>query len=210
MSDSIKKNIQLIIDGLYNNSKLLLETKEIQKLKEYELDILSDNLIHQLYNNLLFFYNKYGKNTIKTEEEKYIYTQIVNILDIIKEYDCDYFSTNDSVKSALIYLIYSFKSSMKINLEIALKIFFSFSDIIENITSEKINKEVDKFEEYIVGTIKFLINNFSADSSEARFDLSFLAKKNNYNEIMNYLTKHKQILPIYLQCFIGYNKKSNQ
>ena len=39
MSDSMKKNIQLIIDGLYNNSKLLLETKEIQNLKEYELDI---------------------------------------------------------------------------------------------------------------------------------------------------------------------------
>lgn len=85
MSD-IKSNdyINLIITYLKDPSKIPQEKMD-EKTKELKIDIFSDNLFENLYHNLLYFYKLHGKANNQSEIEKYFFSEIVNILDIIKE-----------------------------------------------------------------------------------------------------------------------------
>ena len=141
--------------SLKENHKLLDDKTNLIS-EEKELDILSDKLFEQLYNNFRYFYVK-NKTNKKNEEERYIFSELVNILHIIYESDSNCFDEDDFLKSVLIYLIYSFKKPMNINLEIALKIFFEFGNHMNDISTKKIDKHLLKFEEEIIGTLKALV-----------------------------------------------------
>ena len=63
---------------------------------------------------------------------------------------------------------------MNINLEIALKIFFEFDNIMIDISNKKINKDVCQFEIDIIKTIKALIRKCIGD---LEIDLGVFLKK---------------------------------
>ena len=185
------KYVDSIMKGLKYDYKIS-SARSNQTLKECDIDVLSDKLFQQLYNNLLCFYNEYKRDNIDSQEKKYTFSEIVNILDIIHESKPKYFLNCDFLKSVLIYLIYSLKTSMNINLEIALKIFFEFDNIMIDIINKKINKDVCQFEIDIIKTIKALIRKCIGD---LEIDLGVFLKKNNLKDIMTYLVKYNEELP---------------
>ena len=199
------KFVDSIMKGLKHDYKIS-SARNNQVLKECEIDVLSDKLFQQLYNNLLCFYNEHKKDNIHSQEKKYIFLEIVNILDIIYESKPKYFLNCDFLKSVLIYLIYSIKASTNINLEIALKIFFEFDNIMIDISNKKINKDVCQFEIDIIPTIKALIRKCIGD---LEIDLGVFLKKNNLKDIMTYLVKYNEELPFYLKGFIQYYRQDN-
>ena len=95
---------------------------------------------------------------------------------------------------------------MNINLEIALKIFFEFDNIMIDISNKKINKDVCQFEIDIIPTIKVLIRKCIGD---LEIDLGVFLKKNNSKDIMTYLVKYNEELPFYLKGFIQYYRQDN-
>ena len=125
-----KSCISSIMLCLKDNHKLLDDKTHLIS-EEKELDILSDKLFEQLYNNFRYFFVK-NKTDKKNEEERYIFSELVNILHIIYESDSNCFDEDDFLKSVLIYLIYSFKKPMNINIELALKIFSEFLNHMDN------------------------------------------------------------------------------
>ena len=74
--------IKFIISYLKDESKIQ-ESKMKEVKNELELDLLSQSLFGNLYNNLLLYYKLYQKKNIKTDEQKYLFKEILNILEII-------------------------------------------------------------------------------------------------------------------------------
>ena len=199
-NDYIKTIISYLKDESKMTESIINEEKE-----ELGLDLLSENLFANLYHNLLFYYKLYKKQNIKTEEQKYLFNEIVNMLEIIHNSNSITFIYDDHAKVALIYLINSLKYSMIVNPEIVMKIFLGFKDVFANITNEIIENELSNFEKDAIEIINKLNNIYYMDFN---IELDF-SKKNNLNEIITFLTAIRKKLPIYFQGFIKYNRETN-
>ena len=79
-------------------------------LSEYELDLSSKDLFKQIFNNMIYFHIHNENHKIESEEQKYFYSEIINILDIIHESGPSNFLESDFIKSLLIFIIYSFNT----------------------------------------------------------------------------------------------------
>ena len=145
--------IKSIICFLKDESQIT-ESKFNEEKKEFELDLSSESLFENLYHNLLFYYKLYKKQNIKTEEQKYLFKEIVNILEIVYDSNPKDFIYDDQIKAVLIYLINSLKTSINVNLEIVLKIFLGFKEIFSNITNKIIENELLNFEQELIQIIK--------------------------------------------------------
>ena len=201
---SPKEYLNFIINFLKDDSKLP-KTKICEEVKELEIDIFSENMFEQLYNNLLYFYGLHQKKNIGNEVQKYFFSEIINILDIIHETNFDIFFRNNFVKATLIYIIYSLKTPMNVNPEIVLKIFLGFKDIFKKIESKKIDDELSYFEMEIIKIIHQLIIIYYKDSNN---DLG-VSEKNTFFEIIENLQNNLEYIPIYFHGFVDYNELSN-
>lgn len=197
------KYLKLIILYLKNAEKIL-DIKFNEEPQEKDIDIFSKDLFESLYNNLLVFYKKYGKKNISTEEKKYFFSEILNLLEIICETSPDCFFDDEFCKSVLIYLIYSLKEEDNINIQTILKVFLNFENIIDEISSKKFDETVFEFENDIFPTIISLINRYESDFQKKLGDLP---NNKNFHDIMKYLKKEKSNLPFYLKGFLVYKKQ---
>ena len=194
--------LKLIISYLNDESKIT-ESKMNDLTKECELDLVSEKLFENLYHNLMFYYKLYGKKNIKTEEQKYFFTEVANILEIIYASIPKAFIYNDHVKAALIYIINALKTPMAVNPEIVMKIFLGFGDIFSNITNKIIEKELLNFE---IEAIQ-IINKLS-ETYYINFNIKLdLIEKNNLNDIISEMSIFQKNLPIYFLGFIKYNQE---
>ena len=196
--------IRFIISFLKDESKIP-ETKMKEIKMELELDLLSESLMEKLYNNMLLYYKLYQKKNIKTDEQKYLFKEILSILEIIYDSNPITFIQCDQIKAALIYLINSLKTPLTVNPEEVKKIFLDFKDIFPNTTNKIIENELSNFEIEAIKIINKLNEIYYTDFN---IELDF-TKKNNFNEIMAYLTAFQKKLPIYFKGFIKYNKETN-
>ena len=206
MSDvTSNKYTNLIIAYLKDPSKIPKENMDEEK-RELQIDIFSNTLFENLYHNLLYFYKLHGKANNPSEIEKYFFSEIVNILDIIKEEsDSGIIFEKDFVKAVLIYIVYSINISPNVNADLILNMFLGFRDIFEDINNKRIVDELSKFESELIKTINKLEEIYYMDSD---IDLK-IPKVNNFKEIIKYLKNVKKKLPIYFEGFIKYNKESN-
>ena len=196
--------IRFIISFLKDESKIP-ETKMKEIKMELELDLLSESLMEKLYNNMLLYYKLYQRKNIKTDEQKYLFKEILSILEIIYDSNPITFIQCDQIKAALIYLINSLKTPLTVNPEEVKKIFLDFKDIFPNTTNKIIENELSNFEIEAIKIINKLNEIYYTDFN---IELDF-TKKNNFNEIMAYLTAFQKKLPIYFKGFIKYNKETN-
>ena len=196
--------IRFIISFLKDESKIP-ETKMNEIKMELELDLLSESLMEKLYNNMLLYYKLYQRKNIKTDEQKYLFKEILSILEIIYDSNPIIFIQCDQIKAALIYLINSLKTPLTVNPEEVKKIFLDFKDIFPNITNKIIENELSNFEIEAIKIINKLNEIYYTDFN---IELDF-TKKNNFNEIIAYLTAFQKKLPIYFKGFIKYNKETN-
>lgn len=196
--------IRFIISFLKDESKIP-ETKMNEIKMELELDLLSESLMEKLYNNMLLYYKLYQKKNIKTDEQKYLFKEILSILEIIYDSNPITFIQCDQIKAALIYLINSLKTPLTVNPEEVKKIFLDFKDIFPNTTNKIIENELSNFEIEAIKIINKLNEIYYTDFN---IELDF-TKKNNFNEIIAYLTAFQKKLPIYFKGFIKYNKETN-
>ena len=196
--------IRFIISFLKDESKIP-ETKMNEIKMELELDLLSESLMEKLYNNMLLYYKLYQKKNIKTDEQKYLFKEILSILEIIYDSNPITFIQCDQIKAALIYLINSLKTPLTVNPEEVKKIFLDFKDIFPNIANKTIENELSNFETEAIKIINKLNEIYYTDFN---IELDF-TKKNNFNEIIAYLTAFQKKLPIYFKGFIKYNKETN-
>ena len=133
-----KQYISLIIEHLKTYSQIM-EIDDDEELNEKDLDINSGNLFECLYYNLInFIKSNQNNNKVFSDIQKYLISEIVDILEILNEKKPNCFFKYDFVKSILIYLVYSFKTSINLNNENILKIFLSFNDLIESVSHRKI------------------------------------------------------------------------
>ena len=194
--------IKFIISFLKDESKIP-ETQMNEIKMELELDLLSESLMEKLYNNMLLYYKLYQKKNIKTDEQKYLFKEILSILEIIYDSNPITFIQCDQIKAALIYLINSLKTPLIVNPEEVKKIFLDFKDIFPNTTNKIIENELSNFEIEAIKIINKLREIYYTD-----FNIELdLTKKNSFNEIIAYLTAFQKKLPIYFKGFIKEIKK---
>ena len=194
------------IENLDNNNTILIDYNP--DLNEIDLDIQSKHLFKDIYNNLLYYYQLNETKNISSNEQKYFYRALIDIIRIIYESNPDFFYQDDIIKTVLIYLINFFKESMAVNLEIVCKMFFCLQIIIENIESDKIYNKVSQFETKVLVTIKSCLNKFIGDFE---VEIKNLDKLDNFNKIIETLNSLKNIKkPFYLKGFIEYYKKPIQ
>ena len=136
--------IKLIIECLQDDTKLKKEMNN-KELKEVNIDIFSKNLYHQLYWNLLYF-NTLKSETSKTEEQKFLLTEIVELLRIIYKSNSSWFFKSDLLKSLLIFVVYSYKEKIYMSLESIIEMFLNLDCILKFISKKEIENEVLKFE----------------------------------------------------------------
>ena len=197
-----KQYISLIIEHLKTYSQIM-EIDDDEELNEKDLDINSGNLFECLYYNLInFIKSNQNNNKVFSDIQKYLISEIVDILEILNEKKPNCFFKYDFVKSILIYLVYSFKTSINLNNENILKIFLSFNDLIESVSHRKIEKEVENFQSQLVDEIQSLINKYEYEFQK---QIIFQKEKNKYQEIIDSLVEVKADLPFYLIGFIEYN-----
>lgn len=201
---SPKDYINFIIKLLKDDSQIS-RTKISEEEKECEIDIFSENMFEQLYHNLLYFYGLHQKKNIGNEVQKYFFSEIINILDIIQETNSSIFLENNFVKGTLIYIVYFLNTPVAVCPEIVLKIFLGFKDILEQVKYKKIDVELSNFEAEIISTIKQLILIYYKDS-DIYLDI---LKKDNLVEISTYLQKNLKMIPIFFHGFVDYNRQSN-
>ena len=194
------------IENLDNNNTILIDYNP--DLNEIDLDIQSKHLFKDIYNNLLYYYQLNETKNISSNEQKYFYRALIDIIRIIFESNPDFFYQDDIIKTVLIYLINFFKESMAVNLEIVCKMFFCLQIIIENIESDKIYNKESQFETKVLVTIKSCLNKFIGDFE---VEIKNLDKLDNFNKIIETLNSLKNIKkPFYLKGFIEYYKKPIQ
>ena len=201
--NSPKDYINFIISFLKDDSKIP-KNKIREETKEHIIDIFSENLFEQLYHNLLYFYGLHQKKNIGNEVQRYFFSEITNILDIIQEINSDIFLENNYVKATLIYIIYSLNTPININPEIVLKTFLGFMDIFKKIENKKIDAELYDFEEEIISIIKKLIVIYYKDS-DIYLDIS---KKKNLDELETFFQKKLKKMPLFFHGFVHYNDRS--
>ena len=159
--------------------------------------------------NLLYFYSTKKEEEFKStpKEQIFLSKELIELLEIIYEFNYELFFKKDLVKSILIFVVYSYKKTIYMNLESILNIFLNMDDILNRCKSNKvIENEIMQFEENIIPTIKFLINKYSMDFEKT---IQIDDEKPNFNIIINALTEEEQNLPFYLLGFIDYNKQLN-
>ena len=125
---TIDDYIKFIISHPKDESKIQ-ESKMNQVKMELELDLLSQILFENLYNNSLFYYKLYQKKNIKTDEQKYFFKEILSILEIIYDSNPITFINCDLTKAVLIHPVNSLKTPTTVNPEIVIKIFLDFKAI---------------------------------------------------------------------------------
>ena len=86
--------------------------------------IFSKNLYQQLYSNLLYF-NTLKNETSKTEEQKFLLTEIVELLWIIYKSNSRWFFKSDLLKSLLIFVVHSYKEKIYMSLESIIELFLN-------------------------------------------------------------------------------------
>ena len=197
--------ISLILNYLKDESKIP-KISDNEELKEYEIDVFSPNFFANLYHNFIYFYQINKKQYISSEEQKYFFEEVVNMLDIIHGESASDFLEDDFLKSILIYLVYSLKETRIDNIEFVLKIFFNLVNFLPLENNNRINDEITKFENDIIETIQKLIKKFIYDFG---VDLKISEVSNKYKDIMEYLKYldrklKKEKLPLYLKGFIKY------
>ena len=199
MSDTTEniEFFQKIVD-LFN--KIISPKTELnfENLNEVELIQGSDNFFKDLFNNLLYFHKLNNKIIKMTKEDKFFFTEILEILYLIEEDNQEEFLSDQMVQSTLIYLVYSFKEPMNLSYEIIINIFWQFKDSLLYIKSKIIQSEKDKFENDLVNIMHKLIGKYIADHE---INLKFLLKKSKLSDIIKGLRNHD--LPLYLN---GYKK----
>ena len=90
--------IKFIISFLKDESKIP-ESKMNEVKMELELDLLSESLMENLYNNMLLYYKLYQRKNIKTDEQKYLFKEILSILEIIYDSNPITFIQCDQIKA---------------------------------------------------------------------------------------------------------------
>ena len=155
------KEIFSFLNDIEKNSNITLPNIEC---KENEINLSSQSLFKELYSNLILYYKINNKSKIETNEQKYFYSALFDVLNIIYNSKSDIFYLNPEIKLTLIYLIDFFKEEKIINLEILCKIFFSLKDIIENLTINKIDAKVFEFETNLYETIKICFDNYVSEN----------------------------------------------
>ena len=198
------KEIFSFLNDIEKNSNITLPNIEC---KENEINLSSQSLFKELYSNLILYYKINNKRKIETNEQKYFYSALFDVLNIIYNSKSDIFYLNPEIKLTLIYLIDFFKEEKIINLEILCKIFFSLKDIIENLTINKIDAKVFEFETNLYETIKICFDNYVSEN-EIQIENTKLNNFNNMIACINSL--EKKSLPILLKGFLKYNKKKIQ
>ena len=201
---TIDDYIKFIISYLKDESKIQ-ESKMNEVKMELELDLLSQSLFENLYNNLLFYYKLYQKKNIKTDEQKYFFKEILSILEIIYDSNPITFINCDLIKAVLIYLVNSLKTPIIVNPEIVIKIFLDFKAIFPNVTNKTIENELSNFEIEAIEIINKLNEVYYMNFN---IELDF-TKKFNFNDIIAYLQAFQNKLPIYFKGFIKYNNETN-
>lgn len=199
-----KDYITLIISFLKNDSTFPKD-KISEEIYERKIDLFSENLFEHLYHNLLYFYKLHQRNNIGNEIQKYFFTEMVNILDIINKEKPNIFFRNNFATAVLIFIIYSLNNSVIIYPEIMLKMFLGFTDILSNVTNKKIDDELSNIEPKLINTIRKLVEKYYMDSNVC-YDIP---KENNFQEITSYLKDFEDDLPLYLKGFVDYNTKFN-
>ena len=189
---TIDDYIKFIISYLKDESKIQ-ESKLNEVKMELELDLLSQSLFGNLYNNLLFYYKLYQKKNIKTDEQKYFFKEILSILEIIYDLNPITFINCDLIKAVLIYLVNSLKTPIIVNPEIVIKIFLDFKAIFPKVTNKTIENELFNFEIEAIEIINKLNEVYYMNFN---IELDF-TKKFNFNDIMAYLQAFQNKLPIY-------------
>ena len=207
MSDITSNDyIKLIITYLKDPYKIPKEKMD-EETKELKIDIFSNTLFENLYHNLLYFYNLRGKVNNLSEIETYFFSEIVNILDVIKEErGTEIILKKNFIKVVFIYIVYSINISLNVNADLILDMFLGFGEIFEYINNEKIADELSKFESELIKTVYKLEEIYYMDSD---IYLNIPKKNNNFQEIIMYLNDVEYELPIYFKGFIEYNKKRN-
>ena len=200
-----KEYISLILNYLKDESKIP-KISDNDELKEYEIDVFSPNFFANLCHNCIYFYQINKKKYINSEERKYFFKEVVNMLDTIHGEFASDFLEEDFLKSILIYLVYSLKETRIENIEFVLKIFFNLGDFLPLENNKRINDEITKFENDIIQTIQELIKKFVVDFE---VDSKISEVPNNYKDIMKYLKQldrkiKKEKLPLYLIGFVKY------
>ena len=77
-----KEYINLILNYLKDESKIP-KISDNDELKEYEIDVFSPNFFANLCHNCIYFYQINKKKYISSEERKYFFKEVDNMLDTI-------------------------------------------------------------------------------------------------------------------------------
>ena len=187
------------------SSKAILPDED-KELKEKEINILSENLFKDLYNNLLYYYKSNGKQKIESNEQKSFYKSLYELLNIIFEWNLSIFKDTNAIL-ALIYLIDFFRESKAINLEIVCDIIYSLNGIFMNISNNKINDTINEFEADIYETAKKCSIVFMGDFN---VDIENFNNLKSFGKIMYAIQNLYGVkIPSHLKGFINYYNISN-
>ena len=204
-NENTEEDYLALIFKYLNKNPMKIETDG--ELEEIDFDLSSKNIFQSLYNNFVFFYNNYKEEINSSLDlQKYFRSEIKDILNILYENIPECFHENDFIKSALIFLIYSYKSSIDLNPELILRIFSSFYTLIKSISHISIEKEIQAFEINIVRTIKSLINKYEVDYEKK---INIPQENPMYKNLIFSLFKFEKKLPLYLRGFLEYDDQNN-
>jgi len=187
------------------NSNAILPDVD-KALKEKEINVLSEDLFKDLYNNLLYYYKLNGKKKIESNEQKSFYKSLYELLNIIFESNLSIFKDTNAIL-ALIYLIDFFRESKAINLEIVCDIIYSLNGIFMNISNNKIKDIVNEFEADAFETAKKCSIVFMGDFN---VNIENFNDLDSFGKIMHAIQNLYGVkIPFHLQGFINYNNISN-
>ena len=194
-----------------DKDKLIQTYKE---LKEFDIDATSNDLYKNLYNNLLYYYKAFKETKFVKNEQRYVFTAILDIVNILYESKQICFNEDIEIKLILIYLIDFFNESKNVDLEIVCKIFFSFKNQMMNLTNIMIDSEIADFEKQIWSTASKCFNRYIHVFENQIKNVDKINDINNFEKLMNYLNSlnynEKETLPFHLQGFTKYYKETKQ
>ena len=186
-------------------SKAILPDDD-EKLKENKINILSEDLFKDLYNNLLYYYKSNGNKKIESNEQKSLYKSLYELLSIIYESDITIFG-DINVKLTLVYLIDFFRESKQINLEIVCNVIHSLKDIFSFITNNRIEDIIYEFEVDAYKIAKKCCIVFIGDSD---VEIENFEKLDSFGKIIYAIKKLRNVtIPFHLKGFIDYYNMPN-
>ena len=205
------KNEEYYLAQIFSSLKQIEDTDSVlpdedKAIKENDINISSSLIFQDLYYNLVFYYKSNRKEKITTNEQKYVYKALFDMLNIIYESNPKLFR-NIQIKLCLIYLIDFFKESKIVNLEIVCKLFFSLKDSFKKIINNKISDEINKFEEKVFETTQICVNKFVGDF---QVEIENIDKIKTFGKLIDNIQNLKEeIIPLHLKGFIKYYNKRN-